>query len=191
MSDNINHPAHYCQGGIECIDVIRAALGDDGCKAFCLGNALKYLYRARYKGRQEEDIAKANWYLSKWLELDRTETQDTSVAKQSESPLDRSEEELLRAMDMVKGMREFTASAQIGSPTEITETRPPELKRCPKCHKYPSLAPSMFNGGRYYYLCECSNTLEKLKAREADNAEDAAAKWNMHVLTEACDYEDN
>ena len=29
MSDLINNPAHYNQGGIECIDAIRAALSEE------------------------------------------------------------------------------------------------------------------------------------------------------------------
>lgn len=59
----MNRPAHYrAHGGIECIDAIRAALGEDGFRAFCIGNALKYLWRADHKGRREEDLAKATWY---------------------------------------------------------------------------------------------------------------------------------
>ena len=56
MSDNINHPEHYNQNGIECIDVIEAAIGTDGCAAFCIGNALKYIYRHKHKGTAIDDI---------------------------------------------------------------------------------------------------------------------------------------
>lgn len=28
MTDNVNHPPHYKQGEIECIDAIKSALGD-------------------------------------------------------------------------------------------------------------------------------------------------------------------
>ena len=28
MSDSVNHPAHYTDGDIECIDAIKAALGE-------------------------------------------------------------------------------------------------------------------------------------------------------------------
>ena len=78
MNDNINHPAHYIQNGIECIDVITAAIGVDGCKNFCIGNAIKYLYRHKHKGGTA-DIKKANWYLDKWLSLDSASEKKLSV----------------------------------------------------------------------------------------------------------------
>lgn len=79
MSDNINHPEHYNQNGIECIDVIAAALGAEGLKAFCVGNALKYIYRHEHKGKPEEDIKKAIWYLNKWLDVSRETTDNYPV----------------------------------------------------------------------------------------------------------------
>ena len=40
--DNVNHPNHYNQGGVECIEAIKSACsGLDGIEAFCTGNALK------------------------------------------------------------------------------------------------------------------------------------------------------
>ncbi len=66
MNDNINHPAHYADHcSVECIDMIRLALGDDGFRAFCLGNAIKYLWRHKFKNGAE-DLEKANAYLT-WL----------------------------------------------------------------------------------------------------------------------------
>ena len=62
MSDPVNSPEHYTQGGEECIDHIKRQLGTSGFKAFCLGNSLKYRWRADFKGNKEEDIAKAIWY---------------------------------------------------------------------------------------------------------------------------------
>lgn len=64
MPDNINHPDHYTFGGVECIDAIRAALGDDRFLGYCEGNALKYLWRWRDKGGLE-DLEKAAWYIEK------------------------------------------------------------------------------------------------------------------------------
>lgn len=69
MSDNVNHPDHYNQNGIECIDVIVAAIGVEGAQNFCIGNALKYIYRHQYKGKATEDIEKAVWYLNTWLSM--------------------------------------------------------------------------------------------------------------------------
>ena len=68
-ADPVNHPKHYVQGGIECIDVIRAARGTEGCIQFCVGNAIKYLFRDAHKGRPLEDLKKAQWYINKAVEL--------------------------------------------------------------------------------------------------------------------------
>lgn len=66
--DNINHPSHYNHGRIETIDFIEDCLGKDGFQAYCLGNVLKYISRANFKGKHDEDIRKANWYLNKVVE---------------------------------------------------------------------------------------------------------------------------
>jgi hypothetical protein len=58
--ERINHPAHYNVGKIEVIEVI-----EDWGLNFCLGNAVKYIARARHKGRQLEDLQKAHWYLDR------------------------------------------------------------------------------------------------------------------------------
>ena len=64
--DNIKSPSHYTDGGIETIDFIRAKLGGEGFRSYCLGNALKYISRAGKKGDFREDIQKAITYLE-WL----------------------------------------------------------------------------------------------------------------------------
>lgn len=71
MSDNINHPAHYTQGGIECIDAIEAAVGElSGIEAVCTGNAIKYLWRWRKKNGIE-DLKKARWYINRLIEREK------------------------------------------------------------------------------------------------------------------------
>lgn len=36
MTDNVNHPSHYCQGKVECIDALEAATtGLQGIEAVC------------------------------------------------------------------------------------------------------------------------------------------------------------
>lgn len=57
MNDLVNKPAHYQSFEIEPIDVLRFA-------PFCLGNCLKYIIRAEYKGTPELDYAKAAKYLT-------------------------------------------------------------------------------------------------------------------------------
>ena len=64
MQDNVNHPAHYKQGDIECIDAIEAALTPEEFRGYCKGNAMKYIWRERHKG-QNESLQKAVWYLTK------------------------------------------------------------------------------------------------------------------------------
>ena len=58
--EKVNHPSHYNSGQIEAIDIIKDAGMIEG---FCLGNALKYILRARLKGTFTEDLKKARWYI--------------------------------------------------------------------------------------------------------------------------------
>jgi hypothetical protein len=72
--DKVNNPSHYraCGGSLEedgtpkyeTIKVIESFGANTG---FCLGNAIKYLLRADYKGSRLEDLKKARWYLKRYL----------------------------------------------------------------------------------------------------------------------------
>lgn len=65
MTEDKINPSHYQKPGRrESIDEIRETLGDTGFEAFCLGNALKYLYRAGLKEGEDKRVcwAKADWY---------------------------------------------------------------------------------------------------------------------------------
>lgn len=53
---------YYREGSIECIDAIKAALGQDGFIAFLRGQVIKYNWRLRSKGQAKEDSIKATWY---------------------------------------------------------------------------------------------------------------------------------
>ena len=64
--DPVNRPAHYTSGGIECIDAMQAAFGDEAVKDFCLCNAFKYLWRHRQKNGVE-DLKKCRWYLNRLI----------------------------------------------------------------------------------------------------------------------------
>tara|TARA_R100001594_G_scaffold142765_4_gene190006 strand:+ start:1521 stop:1742 length:222 start_codon:yes stop_codon:yes gene_type:complete len=68
MSDMVNSPDHYTNGGIETIDFIEAKLTSYGFKAYLRGNIIKYLSRAGSKGDGLEDLKKAQWYLNKLVE---------------------------------------------------------------------------------------------------------------------------
>lgn len=61
--DPVNYPAHYTEhpSGIECIQVTEHM-------GFCLGNAVKYIWRADLKGSAVEDLRKAVWYIEREIE---------------------------------------------------------------------------------------------------------------------------
>ena len=64
MSDPVNHPSHYTEhpSGIECIEVTEHL-------SFCVGNAIKYLWRADLKHDDAiEDLKKAAWYINREIE---------------------------------------------------------------------------------------------------------------------------
>ena len=63
MSPAVNHPSHYTEhpSGIECIQVTEHM-------NFCLGNAIKYIWRADKKGKALEDLEKARWYIDREIE---------------------------------------------------------------------------------------------------------------------------
>ena len=60
MNDPVNHPKHYTEhpSGVECIEITEHL-------NFCVGNAIKYLWRAGLKGEQVEDLRKARWYIDR------------------------------------------------------------------------------------------------------------------------------
>lgn len=60
QTEAVNHPPHYTAGGIETIDFIEAKNLN-----FRLANVVKYVSRASHKGKQLEDLRKAQWYLSR------------------------------------------------------------------------------------------------------------------------------
>ena len=69
--DNVNHPAHYTQGGIECIEAIRASMTPEEFRGYLKGCQMKYIWRYQLKGGAE-DLKKARWYLDKLIaEVDR------------------------------------------------------------------------------------------------------------------------
>lgn len=57
VNDPVNKPKHYTShpSGIEHIQITEHM-------SFCLGNAIKYIWRADTKGKSIEDLQKAIWY---------------------------------------------------------------------------------------------------------------------------------
>ena len=60
--DVVNNPSHYTDhaSGVECIQVTERM-------NFCLGNAVKYIWRAGLKNDSIEDLRKAKWYIEREL----------------------------------------------------------------------------------------------------------------------------
>ena len=65
--DAVNHPKHYTghPSGVECIEIAEPF-------GYCLGNVIKYIWRAGQKGDALEDLRKARFYLDR--EIKRRET---------------------------------------------------------------------------------------------------------------------
>ena len=69
IEDMVNHPSHYTQGEIECIEAIKyinSKLHTEGYEGYCLGNFIKYIWRCNFKNGWE-DIDKAIFYLNELL----------------------------------------------------------------------------------------------------------------------------
>lgn len=60
--EKVNHPPHYKghPSGVECIEITEHM-------NFCLGNAMKYIWRADLKNGVE-DLEKAIWYIRREIE---------------------------------------------------------------------------------------------------------------------------
>lgn len=63
MTDMVNHPPHYTDhpSGVECIQITEHM-------GFCLGNAVKYIWRADLKGNAIEDLRKARFYIDREIQ---------------------------------------------------------------------------------------------------------------------------
>jgi hypothetical protein len=60
VSNPVHCPSHYTShpSGVECITVTEHM-------GFCLGNAIKYIWRADLKDNAIEDLEKARWYIER------------------------------------------------------------------------------------------------------------------------------
>ena len=63
----VDHPPHYNNGHVECIEAIEAMLTPDEFIGYLRGNSLKYRWRFRYKNKPIEDLRKARWYEEKLM----------------------------------------------------------------------------------------------------------------------------
>jgi len=65
VTDMVNHPPHYTDGGIETIDFLAAKLSKEEFIGYLKGNVLKYGSRLGKKGSIDVDAGKMAWYATK------------------------------------------------------------------------------------------------------------------------------
>ena len=77
-TEEVNHPSHYNQYTFEAIDIIDEVAPKYPIEvAMEIGNAIKYLLRAPFKGRLIQDLNKAVWYINRAIEnLEKSEKYD-------------------------------------------------------------------------------------------------------------------
>jgi hypothetical protein len=68
MAYAINYPSHYTEGAVECIDAIESSMSKNEFLGYLKGNVIKYIWRYRLKGREAEDLRKAQWYLNRLVD---------------------------------------------------------------------------------------------------------------------------
>ena len=79
--DMIQNPPHYKQYSFEPIDIITEVVKEYPPEiGFHIGTTLKYLFRSPFKGKQQEDLSKAEYYLQRankeLIETDNKELTD-------------------------------------------------------------------------------------------------------------------
>ena len=72
QDDLVNHPSHYVDGGIECIEAIEAELTAEEYRGYMKGNIAKYIWRERLKGGTQS-LKKAQWYLDRLIQFDEAQ----------------------------------------------------------------------------------------------------------------------
>jgi len=70
--DEVNHPPHYTDGEIECIEAIEASLTPEEFRGYCKGNLMKYNWRERLKGGTKS-LKKGQWYLERLIQFDEAQ----------------------------------------------------------------------------------------------------------------------
>lgn len=68
--DEVNHPKHYNSYSFEVVDVIDEVVPNyPASYSGHIQNAIKYIFRAPFKGTLKEDLNKAVWYLNHAIEI--------------------------------------------------------------------------------------------------------------------------
>lgn len=68
--DKVNHPKHYNSYSFEVVDVIDEVVPNyPASYSGHIQNAIKYIFRAPFKGTLKDDLKKAVWYLNHAIEI--------------------------------------------------------------------------------------------------------------------------
>jgi len=78
MYDEINKAKQYnqCPSGVECKDIAQHY-------SWCLGNVIKYIWRAKHKGTEIKDLEKAQFYL--YEEICRLKSERANPSERNEA----------------------------------------------------------------------------------------------------------
>ena len=145
MNDNVMHPSHYTDGGIEVIEYIRAKLSAEGFEGYCEGNVLKYMSRAGKKGDKVEDLKKASWYLNYLIDflsetppptepeppaekkpIDKAAAEALGKTKKSGAPRKETDDETIRKM-YEDGMKPADIADVVGVSKQVVTDRLKEM----------------------------------------------------------------
>ena len=72
QEDPVNSPNHYTSDGVECIEAIESSMTSEAFKGYLKGNIQKYIWRYEMKGNPRQDLEKAQWYLNKLVEIQKS-----------------------------------------------------------------------------------------------------------------------
>lgn len=88
MSGYAEEQKHYQHGRLEPIEIMQDYMEPKEIYGFCIGNAIKYILRSRFKGAELQDIEKAHQYLKWGIDVLRGEkitlkepSQNTNLSK--------------------------------------------------------------------------------------------------------------
>lgn len=79
INKNVDHPQHYNNSSIECIDALNAMVEpfEDSVDASLSWQVVKYIWRHPFKENSIQDVKKAIWYANELLKyLEHKETKE-------------------------------------------------------------------------------------------------------------------
>lgn len=154
MTDTIN-PDHYKthQSGIECIEITEHM-------NFCIGNAIKYLWRSGLKGNAVDDLQKAAWYIDREIaRLKKAEVDQMELCRPAEIS------QALKTPDCIHAMSEYIDNEKYSVTFEEDEAFA-SLKS--ENWNAPDFGPALCTHSRWhYYQSTHTKTCQKCGHEEA------------------------